>query len=136
MRCDQIIRFARPKAQAQYPMPVRRIKFVDLEAQNTYVFLTNNFEIDAEVIALLYKKRWNIELFFKWVKQHLRIKAFWGENQNAVYTQIWVAVCNYALIHSIKNQLNLEYTPYQILEILSDSIFEQIPTNQLLMNLK
>lgn len=133
LRCDQRIRFARAKAQTQYPMPIRRIKFVDIETKNTYVFLTNNFEIDAYCIALLYKKRWKIELFFKWVKQHLRIKVFWGENQNAVFTQIWVAVCNYTLIYMMKNQLELEYTPYQILEILSDSIFEKVPVNQLLI---
>lgn len=136
LRCDQIIRFATPRSQAQYPMTIRRIKFMDVDTKNTYVFLTNNFEISAAAIALLYKKRWRIELFFKWIKQHLRIKVFWGENKNAVYTQIWVAVCNYALIYSLKNQLDLDYTPYQILEILSDSVFEQVPLNQLLKKRK
>jgi len=136
LRCDQIIQLKRKKAKAAYPLPIRRIKFVDVELKKTFVFLTNNFEISAISVALLYKKRWKIELFFKWIKQHLRIKIFWGENANAVKTQIWVAVCNYALIHLIKNELNLSHTPYEILEILSDSLFEQTTLNQLLMHRK
>lgn len=135
LRCDQIIRLKGKKTKGQYPLVLRRIKFVDKELKKTFVFLTNNFEISALSVTLLYKKRWQIELFFKWIKQHLRIKVFWGENANAVKTQIWVAVCNYALIFLLKKQFNLSQTPYQILEILSDSLFEQTPLNELLINI-
>lgn len=132
LRCDQIIRLKTKKSSKQYPQTLRRIKFVDLELKKTFVFLTNNMEISALSVALLYKKRWKIELFFKWIKQHLKIKVFWGQNANAVKTQIWVAVCNYALVHILKNELDLSYSSYEILEILRDSMFEQIPVSQLL----
>ena len=136
LRCDQTIYLKTKKARTNYPQTLRRIKFIDLETKKSFVFLTNNFTISAFSVTMLYKKRWKIELFFKWIKQHLRIKVFWGRNENAVKMQIWVAVCNYAIVHLIKNDLKLEATPYEILEILSDSLFEQVPLNQLLINQK
>lgn len=132
--CDQLIRLKTTKSRKDYPQLIRRIKFKDKDLNKTFVFLTNNLKISALSITLLYKKRWKIELFFKWIKQHLRIKVFWGQNKNAVKTQIWIAICNYVLIYLLKNQLDLSYSPYEILEILSDSMFEQVPVNQLLIN--
>lgn len=134
LRCDQNIRLKIKKSFKDYPANIRRIKVYDEELKKYIVLLTNNFEISAFSVALLYRKRWKIELFFKWVKQHLKIKKFWSRNENAVRTQIWIAVCNYALIHLLKNELNLLHSPYEILEILKDSLFEQTPVNQLLKN--
>jgi hypothetical protein len=96
--CDQIIKLTGNKTSRLYPMQLRRVKFYDSENQQLLVFLSNNFEVDALTIALLYKSRWQIELFFKWIKQHLRIKTFWGTSPNAVKTQIWIAVCTYLLV--------------------------------------
>lgn len=132
LRCDQNIRLKVKKSFTDYPANLRRIKTYDKKLKKSIVLLTNNFEISAFSVAILYRKRWKIELFFKWVKQHLKIKKFWGRNENAVRTQIWIAVCNYALIHLLKNELNLLQSPYEILEILKDSLFEQTPVNQLL----
>jgi IS4 transposase len=134
VRCDQIIRFKLKKSYEDYPANLRRIKVYDEDLKKHMVLLTNNFEISTFSIVLLYKKRWKIELFFKWIKQHLKIKVFWGQNENAVRSQIWIAVCNYALIHLLKHELNLSHSPYEILEILKDSLFEQVPVNQLLMS--
>lgn len=134
LRCEQIIQLKLKKSYEDYPANLRRIKVYDEDLKKHIVLLTNNFEISAFSIGLLYKKRWKIELFFKWIKQHLKIKVFWGQNENAVRTQIWVAVCNYTLIHLIKYKLNLAHSPYEILEILKDSLFEQTPINQLLIS--
>jgi len=95
-------------------------------------FLTNNFALKPELIAALYRQRWQVELFFKWIKQHLRIKSFLGESENAVKTQIWIAVCTYVLIAIIKKRLKLEHSLYEILQILSLTMFETTPINQLL----
>jgi IS4 transposase len=100
------------------------------------VFLTNNFELDALTSTKLYKNRWRIELFFKWIKQHLKIKKFWGQSENAVKSQIWVAVCTYLLVAILKKQLNLDASLYEILQILSVSLFDKTPLNQLLMKQK
>ena len=134
LRCDQRIRLKSDKSYAAYPAHLRRVKVYDEEIKKHIVLLTNNFELSAISISLLYRKRWKIELFFKWIKQHLKIKVFWGRNENAVRTQIWIAVCNYALIHLLKNELKLTQSPYEILEVLKDSLFEQTSVNQLLMN--
>jgi len=96
------------------------------------IFLTNNFQLPPLTIALLYKNRWQIELFFKWIKQHLKIKKFWGTSENAVKTQIWIAVCSYLLVAILKKQLNLDRNIYSILQILSVSAFDKTPLNQLL----
>ena len=134
LRCDQKIRLTGYKTAKMYPKALRRVKFFDAENQRTIVFLTNNFEVEAITIAMLYKSRWQIELFFKWVKQHLRIKTFWGTSPNAVKTQIWIAVCTYLLIAYAKKQLKSDLSLYEITQILSVSVFEKISINELLTN--
>ena len=100
------------------------------------MFLTNNFELDALTISSLYKNRWRIELFFKWIKQHLKIKRFWGQSENAVKSQIWMAIATYLLIAILKKQLDLKTSLYEILQILSVSLFDKTPVNQLLIKQK
>lgn len=134
LRCDQIIKLTGKKTALAYPDKLRRIKFFDKTKPKTYIFLTNNFELDALTIALLYKDRWQIELFFKWIKQHLKIKKFWGQSENAVKTQIWIAVCTYLTVAIIKRQLKTDKSLYEILQILSVSAFDKTPVNQLLMS--
>ncbi len=133
LKCDQTISLTNPKSSLAYPDKLRRIKFYSEAKGKTYVFLTNNFELDALTITLLYKNRWQIELFFKWIKQHLKIKKFWGQSENAVKTQIWIAVCTYLIVAFIKRQLNSDRSLYEILQILSVSAFDKTPVNQLLM---
>jgi len=131
LRCDQTVRFTGYYSKKEYPEQVRRIKFFDRETGNTYVFLTNNFELDALLITKLYKERWKIELFFKWIKQHLRIKTFYGTSYNAVCCQIWIAVCSYLLVAIIKKRLKLEHSLYTLLQIFSLTLFEKVPINEL-----
>ena len=133
-RCDQTIKLTGPSSSVYYPEQLRRIRYVDPQTGKSYVFLTNNFELSAEVIADLYKCRWQIELFFKWIKQHLRIKAFYGTSENAVKTQIWIAISVYVLIALVKKKLNLDITLYTFLQILSVSVFEQVDILQLVTN--
>jgi len=133
LRCDQTIKLIGQKSALVYPEKLRRIKFYDESKPKTYIFLTNNFELDPLTIATLYKNRWRIELFFKWIKQHLKIKKFWGQSENAVKSQIWIAICTYLLVAILKKQLNLESSLYEILQILSVSLFDKTPVNQLLM---
>ena len=118
----------------KYPGKLRRIKFYDESTDKILVFITNNFIYNAEIIAQLYKERWKVELFFKWIKQHLKIKKFFGTTLNAVYLQIWIAVSIYLLIAIIKKRLNLKQELYTILRILSISIFEKTTVNQLFGN--
>jgi len=132
LRCDQTIRLTIYKSHKAYPEHLRRVKYYDKEQKKIYVFLTNNFEITAIEVALLYKHRWKIELFFKWIKQHLKIKTFWGETENAVKTQIWIAVCTYLMVAIAKKELKLERNLYEILQIISVSIFDKTQLNQLL----
>jgi hypothetical protein len=134
LRCDQGIRLLTKKSAKEYPQYIRRVKYHDQETDQTLVFLTNNFEIEAIIIAGLYKQRWQVELFFKWIKQHLRITAFWGFSENAVKTQIWIAVCTYLLIAYLKKQLKSELSMYEIQQILSVSIFSKTTLNELLTN--
>lgn len=134
LRCDQSIRLLTKKSAKGYPQYIRRIKFYDDEAKQTLVFLTNNFDIDAIVVAGLYRQRWQVELFFKWVKQHLKIVTFWGFSENAVKTQIWIAVCTYLLIAYVKRQLKSDLSMYEIQQILSVSIFSKFTLNELLTN--
>lgn len=131
LRCDQSVRFAGYKSKKEYPELIRRIKFYDKENGNTYVFLTNNFELDALLIAQLYKERWKVELFFRWIKQHLRIKKFYGTSYNAVCCQIWIAVCTYLLVAIVKKKLKLEHSLYNLLQIFSLTLFEKMPINEL-----
>ncbi len=134
LRCDQTIKLTGPNSSVYYPEQLRRIKYTDPETGKSYVFLTNNFELSANVISGLYKSRWQIELFFKWIKQHLRIKAFYGTSENAVKTQIWTAISVYVLIALVKKRLNLDITLYTFLQILSVSLFEKVDILQLVTN--
>ena len=132
LRCDQVIRLIGYYPKKDYPEKIRRVKFFDKETKKRFVFLTNNFEIPALTVALLYKNRWKIELFFKWIKQHLRIKSFYGTSMNAVKTQIWISISVYVIIAIIKKTLKIEMSLYNILQILSVSVFEKVPILQLL----
>ena len=130
--CDQTVFLTGQYSPQDYPAPLRRIRFKDPATAKTLVFLTNNFTLPAFTITELYRCRWQVELFFKWIKQHLRIKAFLGTSENAVKTQIWIAVCTYVLIAIIKKRLHLPHSLYEILQILSLTMFETTPINQLL----
>ncbi len=129
---DQLIRLYGFYSHQSYPERLRRIRFFDAEKRKWLVFLTNNFTLPALTIAQLYKRRWQVELFFKWIKQHLRIKAFYGTSENAVKTQIWIAIAVYVLVAIVKKRLQLEASLYTILQILSVSLFEKIPLYQAL----
>jgi len=129
--CDQTIMLAGSKSCKDYPDKLRRIKYYDEETDKTLVFLTNNFTLQALTIAKLYKCRWQVELFFKWIKQNLRIKTFYGTSENAVYTQIWIAIAIYVLVAIIKKQLDMKISLYTFLQILSVSVFERVPLKQL-----
>lgn len=129
--CDQMVLLNGYYAAKDYPGKMRRIKFRDEETGKTLIFLTNNFHLTAVDIAQLYKHRWKIELFFKWIKQHLKIKSFWGQSENAVKTQVWIAVSVYVLVALAKKKFMLKQSLYEILQILSISIFEKMPINQL-----
>jgi len=132
LRSDQTIMLRGPRTSRDYPVPLRRISYYDADTNKRLIFLTNNFTLDALIIAKLYKCRWQIELFFKWLKQHLHIKAFFGTSDNAVKTQIWIAVSVYVLIAIIKKELRLPHSLAEILQILSIALFEQVPLQQIL----
>ena len=127
VQCDQTIVLTTHNPAINYPEPLRRIRFYDTDRQKRLIFLTNNFELPAATIAQLYKARWHIEIFFKWIKQHLRIKAFFGTSENAVKVQIWTAVSTYLLVAIMKKELMLEQSLYTILQVLSLSLFEKMP---------
>ena len=131
LKCDQTILLTGFYSSKGYPEKIRRIKYHDAETNKTLIFLTNNFSLPALTITQLYKSRWKVELFFKWIKQHLRIKSFFGTTENAVKTQVWIAVSVYVLVAIIKKRLNLDINLYTILQILSVTIFEKIPLLQL-----
>jgi transposase len=128
---DQIIKLSGVKSSNNYPDKLRRIAYNDPITNKRLVFLTNNFSLSAKTIAALYKSRWQIELFFKWIKQHLRIKTFFGTSENSVRTQIWIAVSVYVLIATVKKRLELQHSLHTILQILSLSTFEKTPILQL-----
>ena len=130
VQCDQVIKLAGIVTAKDYSTRLRRIKYHDLENDRIFVYLTNHFELAPEIIAELYKNRWKIELFFKWIKQHLRIKAFYGTSVNAVFTQIWIAISAYVLVAIIKKLLALDLSLYTILQIISVSLFEKNQLNQ------
>jgi hypothetical protein len=132
LRSDQTIVLCGPKTATLYPAPLRRITYVDAETQQRFVFLTNNFALPPLQIAQLYKCRWQVELFFKWIKQHLRIKAFYGTSMNAVKTQVWTAISVYVLVAILKKELRIEYSLYALLQILSVTLFERVPIHQAL----
>ena len=130
LRCDQTIRLSGIRTAQYYPDPLRRIHYVDAERDSQLTFLTNNFLLPALTVAQLYRARWQVELFFRWIKQHLRIKAFYGTSENAVKTQVWVAFSVYVLAAIVKRRLGLEMSLYTILQILSVTIFEKTPILQ------
>ena len=127
VRSDHTVILTAWKSIEAYPEPLRRVTYLDVKTRKRYKFLTNNFDLPALTIALIYKSRWQIELFFKWIKQHLRIKAFYGTSENAVKTQIWIAVSVYVLVAIVRKRLNLDASLYQILQILSLTLFEKTP---------
>jgi IS4 transposase len=131
IKCDQTIKLTGYYVSKDYPEKLRRIKFYDKETGKLLIFLTNNFELTALQIALLYKHRWFIELFFKWIKQHLKIKSFWGENPNAVKTQIWIAISVYVIMIILKKKLKIKQSIYEMLQIFSINIFDKEPIYQL-----
>jgi hypothetical protein len=134
LRCDQTIQLTGSKSRRGYTDQLRRVKFYDAEHDKRLVFLTNHFDLPALSIAELYRSRWNVELFFKWIKQHLRIKAFFGTSENAVKTQVWIAITVYVLVAIIKKRHRSEASFYTILQILSLTLFEKMPIDQLLAN--
>jgi hypothetical protein len=132
LRCDQIVVLKNFYAKKAYPEKLRRIRYFDAEKNNRLEFLTNNFVLPALTIAELYRCRWQVELFFKWIKQHLRIKSFYGTSENALKTQIWIAISVYVLVAIVKKRLNVPRSLYTILQILSVTLFEKIPISQAL----
>jgi len=130
LRCDQTIRLTGPNSSRRYPAPLRRIHYVDPELHRDLVFLTNNFLLSALTIAELYRARWQVELFFRWIKQHLHIKAFYGTSANAVRIQVWVALSVYLLVAIAKKQLAPEASLYKVLQVLSITIFQKVPILQ------
>ena len=132
LRCDQTVRLTGTKSPDDYPQYLRYVVFYDEATDKRLGFFTNNFELPALTIAQLYKCRWQVELFFKWIKQHLRIKAFFGTNENAVKTQIWIAISVYVLVAIVKKRLGVKASLYTILQILSLTLFEKVQLDQLL----
>jgi hypothetical protein len=132
VRSDHIVVLATARSRKHYPEVLRRIRYYDEKTKRYLVFLTNNFDLPALMIAQLYKARWQVELFFKWIKQHLRIKAFYGTSMNAVKTQIWIAITTYVLISIVKKELGLSASIYQILQVVSVTVFERVPIPQAL----
>jgi len=131
VRADQIVFLTGVHTPGKYPDTIRRIKYHDEETNHEYIFLTNNMTASASSIALLYKNRWQIELFFKWIKQHLKIKAFWGQSENAVKTQICIALCSYLIVAILKKERNIDRSLYEILQISSVSLFDKSGLNML-----
>lgn len=131
LRCDQAIKLLVPKSSKQYPEKLRRIKYYDQEKDILLVFLTNNFESDAMEIATIYKNRWQIEVFFRWIKQNLQIKTLWGHSANAVKIHLWVAICTYLIVAYLKHQIRSPYSVYEMMQILGISSFAKTPINEL-----
>ena len=134
LRCDQTIQLTGIHPSEDYPIHLRRVKFYDVKHDKLLVFLTNNFDLPALTIAELYRCRWQVELFFKWIKQHLRIKAFFGTSENAVKSQIWIAISTYVLVAIVKKRIKSDASLYTILQILSLTLFEKTPLIHLLAN--
>ena len=133
---DQSVKLSNYYASIDYPQKIRRIKYKDMESGKTLIFLTNNFQLKATEVAQLYKNRWKIELFFKWIKQHLKIKSFWGQSENAVKSQVWIAISVYVLVAIAKKKFMQKQSLYEILQVLSISIFEKTPVNQLFTDIQ
>lgn len=131
LKCDQTVRLKSKKVLLSHPDNIRRIKFYDNDIKMEFVFITNNFEASAQEVAGLYKYRWSVELFFKWIKQHLKLKTFWGYSLNAVKTQVYIAMITFLLISIVKHTLNLKQTKYEIVETLSVSLLYKTPLTEL-----
>jgi len=131
LRCDQSIRLLVAKSRKQYPEKIRRIKYHDSDKDIALVFLTNNFDMEALEIASVYKSRWQIEVFFKWIKQNLQIKTLWGHSENAVKTHLWIAICTYLVVAYLKHQIRSPYSVYEMTQILGISAFAKTPVNEL-----
>jgi len=134
--CDQEICLTGVFSNEKYPEPLRRIRFYDSEFERVFVFLTNNFKLKAATITQLYKHRWKIELFFKWIKQNLKVQSFWGFTENAVKIQIWTAISVYVLVAIAKKKLKLDHSPYEILQYISLAPFEKTPIAEVFLNKK
>jgi len=134
--CDQEIILTGTLSSEKYPEPLRRIRFYDAEFERTFVFITNNLKLKAITVTQLYKHRWKIELFFKWIKQNLKVQSFWGFTENAVKTQIWIAISVYVLVAITKKKLRLEHSPYEILQYISLAPFEKTPLAEVFLNNK
>jgi IS4 transposase len=132
IKYDQIGKIEGFYSSKDYPEKIRKVKFFDVEKNKLLIFLTNNFELKAQDIALLYKQRWQVELFFKWIKQHLKVKTFWGTTENAVRIQINIAIITYCLVSLISKELKINRSIYEILQILSASLLDKTPVNELL----
>lgn len=132
--CDQIGKLKGYYVSKEYPKKLRRVKFYDKETNRTFVFLTNNFQVTSDQVALLYKNRWQIELFFKWIKQHLKIKSFWGTSENAVRIQIYCAIITYCLVAIVGKELKIERSTYEILQVIGISLLDKTPVNELFAN--
>lgn len=130
--CDQTVMLSRAVARAKYPLPLRRLRVRDTDSGGSIVLLTNHFGLPATTVGALYRHRWQIEIFFKWIKQHLRIKAFFGTSANAVLTQVWIAVAFYVLIALVRKRLNSKASLYELLQVISVTLFEKTPLNMLL----
>jgi hypothetical protein len=135
VKSDQIGKLSGFYVSKEYPEKLRKVKFYDEETDRTFVFLTNNFELSAEQIAFLYKNRWQVELFFKWIKQHLKIKAFWGTSENAVRIQIYSAIIAYCLVAIIGTKLKIERSTYEILQVLGISLLDKTTVKELFTNM-
>ena len=135
IKSDQIGKLSGFYVSKQYPKKLRRVKFYDQETDRSFVFLTNNFEISAEEVAFLYKNRWQVELFFKWIKQHLKIKAFWGTSENAVRIQVYSAIIAYCIVAIVGTKLKIERSTYEILQVLGISLLDKTPVRELFTNM-
>lgn len=136
LRCDQSIKLLVYKSRKQYPEKIRRVKYYDSEKDITLVFLTNEFDMDALEIATVYKSRWQIEIFFKWIKQNLQVKTLWGHSENAVKTQLWIAISTYLIVAYLKHQMKSPLSVYEITQILGVSSFSKTPVNELFKEYK
>ncbi len=135
LRSDQTIMLRGTKASHKYPDKLRRVRYRDCRETRSLIFLTNHFGLPALTVTQLYQQRWQIELFFRWLKQHLRIKVFYGRSENAVRTQLWIALCVYALVAIARKQIKSQASLFEILQILSVSVFDKTPLNQLFADL-
>lgn len=131
VQCDQIGKLTGFYVSKQYPDKIRRVKFYDEQTKRTFVYLTNNLELSAVLIALLYKNRWQVELFFKWIKQHLKVKSFWGTTENAVRIQIYTAIITYCLVAIVGHDLKINRSTYEILQVLGISLLDKTPVKEL-----